>query len=136
VLEVRRTVGIIACGEMVAKSLMCVQELERKGVEVGILNLHTIKPMDEEGVRDFVLKYKNILTVEEHQVAGGMGSAVLEMLTQTENSAEKKEIFNNLNLKIMGVQNRFGQSGNREELLEEYGLNEKHILSNVLSLLD
>ncbi len=124
-----RKVGIIACGEMVARSLMCVKELENLGVEVGILNLHTIKPIDKEGVKNFVEKYKNILTVEEHQKAGGMGSAVLEYLADD-------NLLKDLQIKIMGVEDRFGQSGQKEELFEEYGLNEKHIISNVLSLLN
>ncbi len=120
--------GIIACGEMVARSLMCVKELEKMGVEVGILNLHTIKPIDIEGVTNFVNKYKNILTVEEHQIAGGMGSAVLECLAQN-------DLLVNINLNMIGVENRFGQSGNKEELYEEYGLNEKHILARAEKLL-
>ena len=124
-----KKIGIIACGEMVARSLFCVKELEGKGIEVGILNLHTIKPLDVVGVKNFVTKYKNILTIEEHQVAAGMGSAVLEMLAG-------ENYLTGIKIKLMGVQNRFGQSGSREELLEEYGLNEKHIISNVLSLLN
>lgn len=129
-------VGIIACGEMVARSLMCVKELEKIGIEVGIMNLHTIKPIDKNGVLEFVKKYKNILTVEEHQVAAGMGSAVLESLSQIEDVEVKKNIFSNLNIKIMGIEDRFGQSGSKEDLYEEYGLNEKHILKNIKKLLN
>jgi transketolase len=127
-LKGRARVGLIACGEMVARSLFCVKELEDLGVEVGILNLHTIKPLDKDGVKSFVEKYKNILTIEEHQVAGGMGSAVLEYLAQ-------ENLLQGVKFKIMGVNDRFGQSGNREELLEEYGLNEKHILARAKEIL-
>ncbi len=121
-----RTVGIIACGEMVARSLFVVPELEKLGIEVGVLNLHTIKPIDKEGVKNFVEKYKNILTVEEHQIAGGMGSAVLELLAQ-------ENMLKNISVKIMGVENRFGQSGTKEELYEEYKINEKYILEKAKS---
>lgn len=120
-----KSIGIIACGEMVARSLLCVKELENMGINVGVMNLHTIKPIDENAVKEFVKKYKNIITVEEHQVSAGMGSAILECLV----NMPVYESF-----KIMGVKDRFGQSGNREELLEEYELNEKHILANALSL--
>ena len=83
--------------------------------------MHTVKPIDEEGVKKFVEKYKNILTIEEHQIAGGMGSAVLEFLAQN-------NLLTDLKVQMIGVQNRFGQTGTKEELFEEYGLNEKHIL--------
>jgi transketolase len=106
---------------MVSRSLFCVKELEQENIEVGILNLHTVKPLDIEGIKNFVSKYKNILTVEEHQVAGGMGSAVLELLA-------RENFLKELNFKMIGVEDRFGQSGTKEELFEEYGLNEKHIL--------
>jgi transketolase len=121
--------GIIANGEMIARSLFIVQELEKLGVEVGVLNLHTVKPIDKEGVKSFVEKYKNILTVEEHQKAGGMGSAVLEFLAD-------ENLLANVKIRIMGVKDRFGQSGTKEELFEEYKLNEKHILQSAKKLLN
>jgi transketolase len=120
---------IIANGEMIARSLFIVQELEKLGVEVGVLNLHTVKPIDKEGVKSFVEKYKNILTVEEHQKAGGMGSAVLEFLAD-------ENLLANVKIRIMGVKDRFGQSGTKEELFEEYKLNEKHILQSAKKLLN
>jgi transketolase len=132
----QKKVGIIACGEMVSRSLFCVKELEENGVEVGILNLHTIKPIDEKAILEFVKKYKNILTCEEHQIAGGMGSAVLECLVKLnqenlQNGGEN--IFANLNFEMIGVDNRFGQSGAKEELFTEYGLDEKNIIKKVTS---
>lgn len=80
--ETNKKVGIIANGEMVARSLFCIQELEKEGIQVGILNLHTVKPLDKEALKIFTAKYKNILTAEEHQIACGMGSAVLEFLAK------------------------------------------------------
>lgn len=121
-----KSVGIIACGEMVSRSLFVVKEIESKGISVGLMNLHTIKPLDVEGLRNFVSKYKKILTVEEHQVACGMGSAVLETLA-------KFDLLSGVQMQMLGVNDRFGQSGKKEELFEEYGLNEKEILERVLS---
>lgn len=123
-----KKIGIIANGEMVARSLFIVPELEKLGVQVGVLNLHTVKPLDREGIKSFVEKYKNILTVEEHQKAGGMGSAVLEFLAE-------QNLLKDLKIKLMGVEDRFGQSGTKEELLEEYKLNEKYILENLKNIL-
>ena len=124
--ETNKKVGIIANGEMVARSLFCMQELEKEGIQVGILNLHTVKPLDKEALKIFTAKYKNILTAEEHQIACGMGSAVLEFLAQ-------ENLLQDLNFKMIGVEDRFGQSGTKEELFEEYKLNEKYILEKVKS---
>jgi transketolase len=114
---------------MVIKSLICVKELENLGVEVGVLNVHTVKPLDREGVLSFTEKYKNILVIEETQVAGGMGSAVLEYLAE-------EDLLKNLKFKIVGIEDRFGQSGTKEELYMEYGLDEKSILRKVMEMLD
>lgn len=122
-------VGIIACGEMVSRSLFCVPELESLGIEVGVMNLHTIKPIDTNSLREFVVRYSNILTVEEHQIAGGMGSAVLECLA-------KENCLTNVKINMLGIDDMFGQSGTKEELFEEYKINEKHILQKVKQILN
>jgi transketolase C-terminal domain/subunit len=129
-----KKVGIIVCGEMVSRALFCVKELESLGIEVGVMNLHTIKPIDQKGVAEFVNKYKNILTCEEHQIMGGMGSAVLECLATL--PLHKKEVWENLNFNMLGVENRFGQSGTKEELFAEYGLDEKSIIEKVKSFFE
>lgn len=124
-----RGVAIIANGEMVSRALFVVPELEKLGVNVCVVNMHTVKPIDTVTLRAVTMKYKNILTVEEHQIMSGMGSAVLEALAE-------ENLLANLNVKIMGVDDRFGQSGNKEELFEEYHLNEKYILKNVQKILN
>jgi transketolase len=117
-----KNIGIIANGEMVSRALLCVKEIESLGISVSILNLHTVKPLDAKGIKEFVSSNKNILTIEEHQIAGGMGSAVLEFLA-------KENLLKDLNFQMIGVEDRFGQSGTKEELFKEYGLDEKSILS-------
>jgi transketolase len=114
---------------MVSRALFCVPEIENLGLSVGVMNLHTIKPLDKEAVKKFVNKYKNILTIEEHQIAGGIGSAVLEYLAQ-------ENLLDGVKINLMGVNDRFGQSGTKEELFEEYGLNEKHIIESIKKLLN
>lgn len=119
-----KNLGIMANGEMVSRALFCVKELENLGISVSILNLHTVKPLDEKGINEFVSKNKNILTIEEHQIAGGMGSAVLEFLA-------KANLLKDLNFKMIGIEDRFGQSGTKEELFKEYKLDEKSIISKI-----
>ena len=105
-------IGIIACGALVHNTLLAARFLEEEGIGTSVLNLATIKPLDREGVVAFAKKHKAIVTVEEHQAAGGMGSAVAELL------AEEYP----MPMKIVGVNDRFGQSGTPDELIKHYGL--------------
>lgn len=116
--------GIIACGEMVFRTLSAALELEELGFEVGVMNLHTIKPIDENAIVKFVNEYGNILTCEEHQISGGMGSAVLECIAKNSDKIN----FTNFKIKMIGIEDEFGQSGTKEELFEVYKLNEKAII--------
>ncbi|MCR4330332.1 MAG: transketolase family protein, partial [Patescibacteria group bacterium] len=109
---IKSQVGIIACGALVYNALMAAKELEADGVGVSVLNLATIKPFDKKGVLDFAKKHEALVTVEEHQVHGGMGSAVAEFLA----TAHPTPII------FIGVQDQFGQSGTPDELIEHYGM--------------
>ncbi len=114
-----KTVGIIATGALVHKALTTAAKLEKEGIAATVVNLATIKPLDVETILAVAKKTKRIVTVEEHQIAGGMGSAVAEYLAA------------NFPVKIafVGVKDEFGQSGKPEELLELYGMGEKDILA-------
>ncbi len=114
-------VGIIACGTLTHNALMAAKTLEDEGIGVSVLNLTTIKPMDTEAVIAFAKEAGAIITIEEHQAAGGMGSAVAEVLSQN----------HPVKMKIMGVQDRFGQSGEPDELIAHYGLDETAIVNAV-----
>ncbi|PIR57684.1 MAG: transketolase [Parcubacteria group bacterium CG10_big_fil_rev_8_21_14_0_10_38_31] len=105
-------VAIIACGPSVYNSLMVAEELSREGIECLVLNNHTIKPMDETSVIDVARRAGRVVTVEEHQVKGGMGSAVAEVLVKN------YPVF----MEFVGVEDKFGQSGTQEELVEHYGM--------------
>lgn len=109
---IKKQVGIIACGALVYNALMAAMELEKEKIGVSVLNLPTIKPLDEEGILAFAQKHNAIITVEEHQIAGGMGSAVAEFLAQ----------HNPLPMGFVGVRDQFGQSGTPDELIKHYGL--------------
>jgi transketolase len=105
--------GIVACGALVYNALKVAKELESEGVGVSVLNLPTIKPLDEDGIVRFVEESGGkIVTIEEHQIRGGMGSAVAELL------AKKRPTP----IEFIGVDDRFGQSGTPDELIEHYGM--------------
>jgi transketolase len=118
-------VGIIATGALVYRALKVAKELEEQGIIVEVLNVHTIKHLDEEKIISLAKRAKKLVTVEEHQVAGGLGSAVAELL------AEK----NPVPMRFIGVKDRFGQSGTPDELIEHYGMNEESIKKAVMTLL-
>ena len=114
-------VTIIASGLMVYESLLAYKELEKNGIETIVINLHTIKPLDTETIIRYAKLTGAVVTIEEHQVAGGMGSAVSECLSKN---------FP-VPMEILGVQDRFGQSGKPKELFAEYGLTKEDIMKSV-----
>ncbi len=114
-------VAIISCGPLVYNSLIAAKNLEAEGISVSVLNLHTIKPLDIETVIAVAKKAGRVVTCEEHQVAGGMGSAVAEVLAQNYP----------VPMEFIGVKDQFGQSGKPEELVEFYGMGVKSIMEAV-----
>ena len=112
---------IVACGSLVHNALLAANELSKEGVATLVLNNHTIKPLDEDSVLRCAEQSKAIVTVEEHQVTGGMGSAVAEFL------AKKSPVP----IEFVGVQDKFGQSGKPEELIEHYGMGVSAIKDSV-----
>lgn len=114
-------VGIIVTGSLVYKALKVAENFEKEGEKLGlrvkVLNLSTIKPLDEEAVWRLAHETGAIVTVEEHQIAGGMGSAVSECLAKHYPAP----------IEFIGVKDKFGQSGTPEELIEHYEMGESHI---------
>ncbi len=119
--EVFRTgddVAIIACGQMVYEALKAAEQLEKEGISAMVVNNHTIKPIDEKTLVDAAQKCGCMATAEEHQVNGGMGSAVAEVVVKNYS----------VPIKMIGVQTRFGESGDPEELMDKFGLRAKDIV--------
>ncbi|MFZ2522660.1 MAG: transketolase family protein [Minisyncoccia bacterium] len=110
-------VGIIATGALVYKAFKVADELEKEGTSVKVLNISTIKPLDSEAVINLAKTCGAIVTVEEHQIIGGLGGAVSECLAQNFHVPQE----------FVGVKDKFGQSGTQDELLEHYGMGEKDI---------
>ncbi len=121
---IKKQVGIIACGALVHNALLAAKSLEEEKIGVSVLNLATIKLLDHDGIIAFAKKHKAIVTVEEHQIAGGMGSAVAELLAQKYP----------LPMEFIGVQDQFGQSGTPDELIKRYGLDAGSIRKVAISL--
>jgi len=116
---------IIATGHLVYNTLLAAEELSREDIDCNVINLHTIKPIDRECIVNAARQTGHIVTVEEHQVTGGMGSAVAEVL------AEAYPVP----MRFVGVHDQFGQSGKPSELIEYYGLGVHAIKRAVKSLL-
>ncbi|OHA89006.1 MAG: transketolase [Candidatus Zambryskibacteria bacterium RIFCSPHIGHO2_02_FULL_43_14] len=117
--------GIVATGALLHKALIVAKELEGKGIQVEVMNLSTIKPLDEKTLTAFAKRTGKIITVEEHQIRGGMGSAVAECLAKN---------FP-VPIEFIGVDDQFGQSGTPEELIEHYGMGIKSIIKAVNKIL-
>lgn len=117
-------VAIIATGIMVAKALDAAEALAKKGIQATVVNIHTIKPIDEELIVDVAKKTGKIVTCEEASVIGGLGSAVAEVLAR---KCPTKQAF-------VGIQDTFGESGSPADLLKKYGLTAEHIVKAAKSL--
>lgn len=119
-------VGVVACGPLVRFAMLAARDLEKKGIKAKVLNLHTIKPLDTESILALAKETQCIVTVEEHQKAGGMGSAVAEYLAQT---------FP-VPIEFVGVSDEFGQSGTPVELVEKYGMGREDIKTAIEKVLN
>lgn len=110
--------GIIATGSLVYEALKAARELEKSGVSASVLNLSTVKPLDEQAILSLARGAGAIVTVEEHQRSGGMGSAVAELLAAR----------HPVPIEFVAVNDEFGQSGTPAELIAHYGLDAAHIV--------
>ena len=124
VLRQGSDVSIFATGIMTAKVLDAAETLAKQGVQAEVINVHTIKPLDEETVIASAKKTGKVVTAEEHSIIGGLGSAVAEVLAR---QCPTKQAF-------VGVQDSFGESGSPADLLEKYGLTTEAIVKAAVGL--
>ncbi len=110
-------VAIIACGALVYQALKAAQELDDQGIKVLVLNMATIKPLDTEALKKVIKDAGALVTVEEHQLAGGLGSAVSEYVVQNYP----------VPIEFVAVNDQFGQSGKPQELIDLYKLNQNAV---------
>ncbi|MEK7574057.1 MAG: transketolase C-terminal domain-containing protein, partial [Patescibacteria group bacterium] len=104
--------AIIGCGPLLYNALLAARELAEEGINTLVVNNHTIKPMDEKTIIEVAKKCRSIVTVEEHQVAGGLGGAVAEILAKHCPTP----------MAFIGMQDTFGESGSPSQLIEKYGM--------------
>lgn len=118
-------VTIFATGHLVWKSLQALEILAQKGISAELINIHTIKPLDEEAILDSVSKTRCVVTAEEHQRFGGLGSAIAELLSQKMPVPQE----------FVAVNDSFGESGTPDELMKKYGLDTTHVVQAVEKVL-
>ncbi len=116
-----KSVGIISTGQLTYHALRAAVTLEERGIGAGVLHMGTIKPFDGEAAVNFAREHEVIVTVEEHQRAGGLGGVVAEHLSEQ----------SPIRIIRLGVDDQFGQSGEPDELLAHYGLDEAAIVKRI-----
>lgn len=119
-------VALIACGPLVHRALKAAEALEGQGIGSIVVNNHTIKPMDESLILAVAKEVGAVVTIEEHQIVGGMGSAVAELLARELPTP----------IEFVGVHDQFGQSGKPEELIEHYGMGVSFIIKAAQKVID
>lgn len=118
-------VTLIATGHLVAYAMEAVKTLSEQGISAELINIHTIKPLDEEIILDSVSKTKCVVTAEEHQRHGGLGDSVAQLLARKRPTPQE----------YVAVNDSFGESGTPEQLLDKYGLGPGHIVKAIQSVL-
>ena len=109
---------IFATGDVVSEAIKAKEELEKKKIYVRVIDVHTIKPIDEEMIIKCAKETKRLISIEDHNILGGLGSAISEVLTN----------YYPAKLERMGIKDEFGKSGKAEELIKYYGLDAKNIV--------
>ena len=105
-------VGIIATGPLIYNAIIAAQNFAQKGISVKVLNISSLRPLDFEAIKDLAKEAGAIVSVEDHQIVGGLGSAVAEVLVQNYP----------VPMELIGVHDKFGESGTAQELIEKYGM--------------
>jgi transketolase len=115
-------VSIFATGHLVWEAVLAVEILQSKGIKAELINIHTIKPLDNKAVMNSVEKTGCVVTAEEHQMNGGLGDSIAQLLAQNKPAP----------IEFVGVNDSFGESGKPADLMEKYGLNANNIVEKAL----
>lgn len=125
-LQEGKDVTIVATGHLVWEALQAAETLNEQGISAEVINIHTIKPLDDEAILNSVSKTRCIVTAEEHNFLGGLGESIARVLA-TNNPTPQE---------FVATQDTFGESGTPEQLMEKYGLNANAICKAVLKVID
>lgn len=126
ILKEGKDLAILATGGVVYNSLKASEKLEQEGVSTTVVNIHTIKPIDETLILHLAKTHKRMVTVEDHNIIGGLGSAVSELLATYGTTTSLLRI---------GIEDIYGESGSAEDLYEKYGLSQNRIYEQCARLL-
>ncbi len=124
IIKIGKDICIIATGPMVHNALQVCELLQNNNINASLINIHTIKPINVEKIKDLLIDSKLIVTIEEHSIVGGLGSAVAEINTSIQNSSPQF---------IMGINDKYGKSGSYSYLLEKNGLDIKSLFERILT---
>ncbi len=124
VLRTGKDATVIACGALVYEALLAAEEIANE-IDVEVINVHTIKPLDKETILTSVAKTKRVVCAEEHSIIGGLSGAVAEMLSEERPTKMRR----------VGMRDRFGESGEPDELLTKFGMTKKEIIAGIRELL-
>ncbi|MBI4040994.1 MAG: transketolase family protein [Deltaproteobacteria bacterium] len=127
ILEEGKDIALVATGGVVHPAYEAAQKLKEKGYTSSVVNIHTIKPLDETLIQSLAHSHQWMFTIEDHTIMGGLGSAVSEVLAGTQNHAVLSRI---------GIQDIYGESGTPEALYEKYGLSTAKIVEHILRQLE
>ena len=125
ILRKGHDISVFAIGAMVEKALEAAELLEKESISTAVINMSTLKPLDRQTILDIAKTTRAVISIEDHSVYGGLGSAIAECLSQ--NHPTK--------MKIMGIDNKFGRSGSPDELYTHYGLSAKNIVIEAKNIL-
>ncbi len=125
ILQSGRDLTIVGCGPILHEAIIAANNLKSQNISVEIINCHTIKPLDKNTILKSLQKTKRLITLEEHQVAGGLGSAILEQVVSSYP----------VPVKLIGVQDTFGESGKPAELWHKYKIDSQYIEQEILKII-
>jgi len=118
-------VTIIACGHLVWKSIEAAQILAEKGISAEVINMHTIKPLDEKAILSSIAKTRCVVTAEEHMINGGLGDSVAQVITRNNPTPQE----------YVGVDDSFGESGTPDELMTKYHIDTQDVVDAALRVI-
>ena len=125
ILQEGKDVSIFATGHLVWKAIEAIEILEEKGISAELINIHTIKPLDDAAILKSVAKTKCVVTAEEHQMNGGLGDSVANLLSRSMPTPQE----------YVAVKDSFGESGTPDQLMTKYGLDTINIVEAVLKVI-
>ncbi len=125
ILQAGKDITLVGCGPILNEAIITAQNLKNKKISVEIINCHTIKPLDQKTILKSLQKTKKLITLEEHQIAGGLGSAILEQVAS----------HYPVPVKMIGVQDSFGESGKPEELWHKYKIDNHYIFQEIIKMI-